>query len=368
MMNADTVSVRSLSCHNGAVLSGEGPVQISLRAPQWSYAAEVLLPKVQNAELVVELEVETGVCGVGLVASDHKTFLVERIQGCGDACIRLQLLPDARSLIFRTAAPDAAPLSVIVRNLALQTMDNIGSYRGLVPFRDYEKEPELRDLIVFDDGLANSINSARLTHLAALDLPVAGKRVLDLGCGVGHFSQYYLGRGASYFGIDGRQVNITRMKELYPNLNGAVADVQTDALRAFGTFDIVHCYGLLYHLDSPIAAVRNMRSAGAKLIICETMVCDSIDPLLVLADENKSPNQALYGVGCRPSPTYVVMALSRVGFRHVYLADPPPSHPDFNFAWRNDRATRRGDANLRCVFVASDTELRKSGLRSLLHG
>jgi 2-polyprenyl-3-methyl-5-hydroxy-6-metoxy-1,4-benzoquinol methylase len=40
----------------------------------------------------------------------------------------------------------------------------------------------------FDEPASLAINAARLEHLASLNLPVEGKRVLDVGCSVGHYA------------------------------------------------------------------------------------------------------------------------------------------------------------------------------------
>jgi hypothetical protein len=64
------------------------------------------------------------------------------------------------------------------------------------------------------------------------------------------------------------------------------------------------------------------------LLRIETMVCDSRSAVLRLEDETKSVNQALRGLAHRPSPSYLAIALNRVGFDHVYAASDPPDHPD----------------------------------------
>ena len=202
--------------------------------------------------------------------------------------------------------------------------------------------------------------------LLLLDLPMSGKRVLDVGCGVGHFSRFYRERGCSWFGVDGRQRNIDIMRSLYPDVDGAVADVQDRSFGDYGQYEVVHCYGLLYHLESPMAALRNIRAVCSEFVVLETMVADTNLPLMLIVDEVKSVNQALAGVGCRPSPAFVAMALNRVGFRHVYLAAPGPEHDDFRFEWRNDLSISRGSNNLRCVFVASDAPFERPGLSDLL--
>src|SRR5262249_49622408 len=101
------------------------------------------------------------------------------------------------------------------------------------------------------------------------------------------------------------------------------------------------CYGLLYHLENPLRALRNMADVCADLLLIETMVCDAEEPLLVLADETTSVNQALGGLAHRPTPSYLALALNRIGFDHVYIARHPPDHEDYQCTWLDNLDTAR---------------------------
>jgi SAM-dependent methyltransferase len=216
-----------------------------------------------------------------------------------------------------------------------------------------ETEIVQTDSNVFDDDLALTINRARLDFLTTLELPLAGKRVLDAGCGVGHHTAFYTSRGCRVVGIDGRPENIAAMARLYPDVEGHVGDLQQMDLDSMGLFDIVHCFGLLYHLESPIIALRRLAAVCVGQLLLETMVCDANQPVMVLVDETSHANQALAGMGCRPSPSFVAMTLDRLGFPYVYGTSSPPAHPDFQLEWKNNLDISRNGANLRCMFVAS---------------
>jgi hypothetical protein len=149
-------------------------------------------------------------------------------------------------------------------------------------------------------------------------------------------------------------------------VTGIVGDLQDIDVSALGAFDIVHCFGLLYHLDSPVSALRRLASVCGELLIIETMVCDAKLPVMVLADEPVTTNQALAGLGCRPSPSFMAMALDRIGFGYVYGAIHPPDHPDFQFEWHDNLDIVRNGHNLRCVFVASRAALHSPRLRPLV--
>ena len=235
-------------------------------------------------------------------------------------------------------APDAAascPVTVAARDVAAEPVPAGGG------------------IDAFETADALAINRARLDHLASLGLPLQGRRVLDVGCGVGHLSQFFLQRGCSVVAVDGRETNLEALRLRYPGLESRRVDVDTESLAPLGRFDVVFCYGLLYHLENPVAGLRSMAAVCDDMLLLETLVCDSARPTMVLVDEPRVQNQALGQLGSRPSPAFVVMALNRVGFRNVYAARVPPDHPDFRFRWRDDLSISRGPANLRCVFVAS---------------
>ncbi len=213
---------------------------------------------------------------------------------------------------------------------------------------------------------AVSINKARLDHLASLDLPLDGKRVLDVGCGVGHHAKFYVDRGCEANCVDAREANIEALKLLHPELDAHTRDVERDDLSDLGRFDVVHCYGLLYHLENPMAALRNIAAVCDELMIIETIICDHPLPVLRIEDEYLSANQALHGVASRPSPAYIAMALNRIGFDHVYRCLTVPDHEDFHFPMISDLSSQRDGHNIRMVFVASRRSLASDRLAPMV--
>ena len=77
-------------------------------------------------------------------------------------------------------------------------------------------------------------------------------------------------------------------------------------------------------------------------------------------------SRPLGGLGCRPSPSFVAMALNRVGFPFVYAPRRAPDHEDFAFERRGNLDTRRDGHNLRCVFLGSVAALSLDGLEFLV--
>ena len=234
--------------------------------------------------------------------------------------------------------------------------------------RDFPEEPrpEGGGVESFDTDAALELNEARLKHLASLDLPLDGRRILEVGAGVGRLTGFFRDRGCSVVVTDARSENVAELGRRLPTVDVSEADVE-ESLDHLGSFDIVFCYGVLYHLESPLRALRNMAAVCTDLLLIETMVCDARVPLLRLEDETKTVNQALRGLAHRPSPSYLGLALNRVGFDYVYAATDPPEHPDYRFAWLNNLDTARDGTLLRGVFVASRSPLQRPALTSLLN-
>jgi SAM-dependent methyltransferase len=172
---------------------------------------------------------------------------------------------------------------------------------------------------VFDRPEALPINETRMSHLASLQLPLDGKKVIDVGCGVGHLAQFFLERNCTITCVDARPGNIALLKIRCPGLEALVADVEKESLSLFGRFDVVFCYGSLYHLEAILQVWGNIASVCDDMLLLETVVCDSEKPLTILEEEPpKNPNQSISSLANRPSPSFVTMGLASAGFSHVY--------------------------------------------------
>jgi ubiquinone/menaquinone biosynthesis C-methylase UbiE len=95
----------------------------------------------------------------------------------------------------------------------------------------------------------------RNAHLEA----IAGKRVLDYGCGRGESSLYYLSREALVSGIDISSTYIEAARAAAKNAGYSPATWDFNVMDAHamsfdeGTFDLVVGEGILHHLDADLA-------------------------------------------------------------------------------------------------------------------
>src|SRR5690242_15493534 len=87
---------------------------------------------------------------------------------------------------------------------------------------------------------------------------------LDAGCGVGFFSQTLAECGLCTCGFDARAENVEEARRRFPGIPFEQADVEAREISRLGQFDLVLCFGLLYHLENPLQAIRKIGRASCR--------------------------------------------------------------------------------------------------------
>jgi 2-polyprenyl-3-methyl-5-hydroxy-6-metoxy-1,4-benzoquinol methylase len=109
--------------------------------------------------------------------------------------------------------------------------------------------------------------------LARAGVSPRGRRVLDVGCGTGFWTDFYVARGADYTGLDIAQVSVDRLAARYPGQRFARADV-ADGVPG-GPFDLVNVIDVLYHVTDDArwqSALRHLAGAvspGGLLLVTD---------------------------------------------------------------------------------------------------
>jgi 2-polyprenyl-6-hydroxyphenyl methylase/3-demethylubiquinone-9 3-methyltransferase len=119
----------------------------------------------------------------------------------------------------------------------------------------------------------HEINPLRLDYVDRL-AGLAGKRVLDVGCGGGILAEAMAARGAQVTGIDLGEANI-EVARLHLLESGLDVDYRCMAVEALATeqpggFDVVTCMELLEHVPDPgsvIAACARLARAGGPVFL-----------------------------------------------------------------------------------------------------
>jgi SAM-dependent methyltransferase len=211
---------------------------------------------------------------------------------------------------------------------------------------------------IFDTPEAVRFSQARQHFLQGflpnLKLQLRLEDALDVGCGVGDFSQFLRDSGFRVSGLDGRKENVEEAQRRVGNVNFHHADVEDASLSTLGPFDLVLCVGLLYHLENPFRAIRNLFALTRKVLIVESRCIPDGSTMLYLVDEGKLEDQGLNYVAFYPSEGCLIKMFYRAGFPFVYRFRNFPDHEQFR---KTDTRKRS-----RTMLVASQVELEDPAL------
>jgi SAM-dependent methyltransferase len=212
---------------------------------------------------------------------------------------------------------------------------------------------------MFDSEGAMRINRARQDHLASLGLDLTKKSVLEVGAGVGWHTSFFERLGCKVISTDGRPMNVEEHLTRFPYREGRVfvADLVVEGSHErFGGFDIVYCYGTLYHLGDPALCIRELGRHCGDLFLLETCV-NPVDngEINLVKEDPTNPNQSVFGVGCRPGRDWMMKEL-RKHFPFVYVTVTQPNHPAFDLDWPASKPNNLNQLS-RSVFVAARHEL-----------
>jgi hypothetical protein len=176
-------------------------------------------------------------------------------------------------------------------------------------------------------------NQRRLEHLASLRLPLRGAKVLEVGAGIGDHTGFFVDRDCEVTSLEARAENLQTLKQRYPQANALLFDMDDPQTSVGGPYDIVYCYGLLYHLQNPGNALAYMAERCSGLLLLETCVSYGEGKLINPCSEDAgNPSQAFSGIGCRPTRDWVHSQLKQ-HFEHIYLTMTQPNHEEFPTNW-----------------------------------
>ncbi len=207
--------------------------------------------------------------------------------------------------------------------------------------------------LIFDAEHYESLNTSRAAVVSALLEQLKGRVTLstaiDVGCGTGYFSGLLKSLGFDVVAVDGRKQNVEEASRRNPGITFKCCDAQSAELLQLGTFDLVFCFGLLYHLENPFLTVRYLREMTKQLLLVEAVIYPGAEPIMGLVDEGLTDDQGLNHVAFYPTESCLVKMLYRSGFAHVYRFQPLADHIEY----RNTSKTRQ----VRTMLAASHSPL-----------
>ncbi len=170
--------------------------------------------------------------------------------------------------------------------------------------RWWDPESEFRPL--------HQINPLRLDWIQSY-VPLAGKRVVDVGCGGGILSDSMARRDAQVLGIDlaAKALKVAQLHALEagtPNVEYREVSAEALAVEQPGSFDVVTCMEMLEHVPDPGSVVR----------ACKTLVKPG--GWVFFSTINRNPKSFLFAI---VGAEYVLNMLPRG--THEYLKFIRPS-------------------------------------------
>ncbi|MGH7900111.1 MAG: class I SAM-dependent methyltransferase [Thermodesulfobacteriota bacterium] len=186
---------------------------------------------------------------------------------------------------------------------------------------------------VFDQSQAVSLAEAKKAFLDKI-LPVLiksyeFKTAIDVGCGFGYFTKYLIDLGLEVTAIDARPENLAEASRRNPDAKLEIRNIEDPSIIQSGAYDLTLALGLLYHLENPFLAIRNLAAITRKLCIIETITAPFKTPIAVLVEEGAGQDQGLDYCALIPSESCFVKMLYKSGFRAVYRVSYLPDHRDF---------------------------------------
>lgn len=182
---------------------------------------------------------------------------------------------------------------------------------------------------------AVAINEARINHLASLNLPFSGATVFETGAGArGDITRWLCQQGALVTVNDGRQDCIDELCHRLSDYKDNIVETNVSDLNTFvpsSSYDFIVSYGLLYHLSSPAAFLKNFSEKCNKYFVLSTCVDPREQTTVHFMSEN-GRDQAIDGIGCRPTVSWILNELGKY-FPHVEKCSTQPLFPDFQENW-----------------------------------
>jgi tRNA (mo5U34)-methyltransferase len=197
------------------------------------------------------------------------------------------------------------------------------------------------------------IHTTRLQMLfAVLDPLFAGRwqetTCLDIASHEGFFASQVAARGCKeVLGLDARAEHVKNallIRDVYglQNLNFEIGDVRSINPETSTPADILVMFGLIYHLENPLQALRLAAKMTKRVCLVETQVtpnitgmadwgaCYSKKPMLGTftiideLDEIDRPESSVTGLSLCPSTEAVLFTLKRYGFTRAEVVPVPP--------------------------------------------
>ncbi len=162
--------------------------------------------------------------------------------------------------------------------------------------------------------------------------------------------------------MDARQSCLDVLASRFPSVQTIRCDLNFPDQLPRESFEVVHCYGILYHLERPADLIRYLGEICSDFTVLETCVQGHEVGVEIVDEVLGDYTQSSTGRGCRPGRKWVFEELKK-HFPFVYVTTTQPNHVEFPTNWLD-----LSDAPplIRSVFVASKRALGLPTLTTVL--
>jgi len=179
---------------------------------------------------------------------------------------------------------------------------------------------------------------------------LSGKKLtaIDLACHQGWFSSQLVHSGFdNVLATDARENHIADAELIFnamgqsEKIRTLQSDVHSLETNALGQFDLVLCFGLIYHLENPVGALRKAFSLCKNVCLIETQIAPGqtgvvdygsyqfvkpIEASFVVIDETHEthgPEASTQGICLIPNLEGLIWILKKIGFLRVEVLPVP---------------------------------------------
>lgn len=200
--------------------------------------------------------------------------------------------------------------------LASDTSDHTGVKRALMNLKPWRKGPFNFCALALDSEWRCDLKWQRILEI----LPsLAGKTVLDVGCGNGYYMLRMLGAGADkVIGVDPTLLFMAQFyaltQNIQPQLHAHLLPIPFEQLiPELNHFDIIFSMGVLYHRRDPQQHCQQLhaRLANEGILLLETLVIDAHGCVELIPEDRYAGMRNVWHI---PSPELVIAWLKAVGF------------------------------------------------------
>ena len=156
---------------------------------------------------------------------------------------------------------------------------------------------------------------------------------LEISAGYANLGRYFLELGCDVTCTDGRAEYVQHMQTQYPSIKAKTLNLE-EVYPLLTKFNVVIHFGVLYHLSDPLKHLDNFLSVQKfDHLFLETEVSNYSDPNFVLKIREEGYDQALNGLGGRPTSAGIERILSKHNLEFRRIDSAGLNSPPHTYDW-----------------------------------